>query len=234
MLEVDGLRAGYGKAEVLHGISFRVPEGGMMALLGRNGMGKTTTLSTLMGINGARAGRITVAGEDVTGAAPTRIARLGVGYVPEGRRIFPNLSARENLLATARPAVGGAQEWTQERVLALFPPLAERLSSMGNLLSGGEQQMLAIGRALMTNPRVLILDEATEGLAPVVRHAIWDALSTLKSAGLTLLVVDKYLDQILPLADTALVLERGTAAWSGTGREAVAARDTIEQLIAVH
>jgi len=229
MLAVEDLHAGYGKAEVLHGVSFALREGDVLALLGRNGMGKTTTLNTVMGILRARAGRIAVAGADVTNERPARIARRGVGYVPEGRRIFPNLSARENLLAVARPG-----PWTLERVLALFPPLAPRIDAMGNLLSGGEQQMLAIGRALMTNPRILVLDEASEGLAPVIRHTIWEAISRLAGEGLTILLVDKNLDQILALASRVVVLERGAVAFCGERASAAARRAEIENLISVH
>lgn len=233
MLSVTDLRAGYGKAEVLHGISFDVAEGEMLALVGRNGMGKTTTLTAVMGIADKRGGLVRLAGRDMTNVPPSTIARSGVGFVPEGRRIFPNLTARENLLAAARPATSG-EGFTVERVVDLFPPLAPRLAAMGNLLSGGEQQMLAIGRALMTNPRLLILDEASEGLAPVIRAAIWDALKTLAADGLTLVVVDKYLDLILDLADQVVVLERGRVAWHGRQGEAAQARNLIETMIAVH
>ena len=231
MLQVRDLHAGYGKAEVLHGISLDLPRGEVMALLGRNGMGKSTTLNTIMGLLAARGGAVSIDGKAVTGLRPSAIARLGVGYVPEGRRIFPNLTLRENLEAVSRAAEEGP--WGIEAVADLFPALAPRFESMGNVLSGGEQQMLAIGRALMTNPRLLILDEATEGLAPVVRKAIWAALTRLAAEGLTILVVDKNLDRLLSLSNRVVVLERGRIAWSGNRAEASADRRDIEALMSV-
>ena len=231
MLQVRDLHAGYGKAEVLHGISLDLPRGEVMALLGRNGMGKSTTLNTIMGLLAARGGAVSIDGKAVTGLRPSAIARLGVGYVPEGRRIFPNLTLRENLEAVSRAAAEGP--WGIEAVADLFPALAPRFESMGNVLSGGEQQMLAIGRALMTNPRLLILDEATEGLAPVVRKAIWAALTQLAAEGLTILVVDKNLDRLLSLSNRVAVLERGRIAWSGNRAEASADRRDIEALMSV-
>ena len=232
MLQVRDLHAGYGKAEVLHGISLDLPRGEVMALLGRNGMGKSTTLNTIMGLLAARGGAVSIDGKAVTGLRPSAIARLGVGYVPEGRRIFPNLTLRENLEAVSRAAAEG-RPWGIEAVADLFPALAPRFESMGNVLSGGEQQMLAIGRALMTNPRLLILDEATEGLAPVVRKAIWAALTRLAGEGLTILVVDKNLDRLLSLSNRVAVLERGRIAWSGNRAEASADRRDIEALMSV-
>ena len=232
MLQVRDLHAGYGKAEVLHGISLDLPRGEVMALLGRNGMGKSTTLNTIMGLLAARGGAVSIDGKAVTGLRPSAIARLGVGYVPEGRRIFPNLTLRENLEAVSRAAAEG-RPWGIEAVADLFPALAPRFESMGNVLSGGEQQMLAIGRALMTNPRLLILDEATEGLAPVVRKAIWAALTQLAAEGLTILVVDKNLDRLLSLSNRVVVLERGRIAWSGNRAEASADRRDIEALMSV-
>ena len=232
MLQVRDLHAGYGKAEVLHGISLDLPRGEVMALLGRNGMGKSTTLNTIMGLLAARGGAVSIDGKAVTGLRPSAIARLGVGYVPEGRRIFPNLTLRENLEAVSRAAAEG-RPWGIEAVADLFPALAPRFESMGNVLSGGEQQMLAIGRALMTNPRLLILDEATEGLAPVVRKAIWAALTQLAAEGLTILVVDKNLDRLLSLSNRVAVLERGRIAWSGNRAEASADRRDIEALMSV-
>ena len=231
MLQVRDLHAGYGKAEVLHGISLDLARGEVMALLGRNGMGKSTTLNTIMGLLAARGGAVSIDGKAVTGLRPSAIARLGVGYVPEGRRIFPNLTLRENLEAVSRAAAEGP--WGIEAVADLFPALAPRFESMGNVLSGGEQQMLAIGRALMTNPRLLILDEATEGLAPVVRKAIWAALTRLAAEGLTILVVDKNLDRLLSLSNRVVVLERGRIAWSGNQSEAMADRRDIEALMSV-
>ncbi|WP_029004880.1 ABC transporter ATP-binding protein [Azorhizobium doebereinerae] len=217
MLELDGIDAGYGGAQVLFGLSFAVRAGEVVTLMGRNGMGKTTALRTLFGLLPATAGRILINGRDMTGAPPHRIAAAGLGYVPEGRQIFPRLTVMENLVATARPGTG--RGWTLERVLALFPRLGERAHNMGPQLSGGEQQMLAIGRALMTNPDLLVLDEATEGLAPVVRADIWRALAALRAEGLAILVVDKNLDALLRLADRHVVMEAGRLAWSGTTAE---------------
>jgi branched-chain amino acid transport system ATP-binding protein len=218
MLEVSGLEAGYGDGRVLFGVDFTVGAGEVVTLLGRNGMGKTTTLSAVMGILRAQAGTIRLDGAPIQRLPPYRIARLGLGLVPEGRQVFPNLFVRENLVATARPG-----RWTLGAVLKLFPALRERLDSLGGLLSGGEQQMLAIGRALMTNPRLLILDEATEGLAPRIRVEIWRVLGTLKAAGQAILVVDKNIAPLLRLADRHYILERGRTVWSGTSTELAAA-----------
>ena len=231
MLRVRDLRAGYGKAEVLQGVSLELPKGEVLALLGRNGMGKSTTLNTIMGILAARTGSVAIDGVAVANAGPARIARLGVGYVPEGRRVFPNLTLRENLEAVTRKSAAGA--WNVEEVVGLFPALEPRLPSLGKVLSGGEQQMLAIGRALVTNPRLLVLDEATEGLAPVVRKTIWAALARLADGGLTILIVDKNLDRLLSLAHRVVVLERGRVAWSGDRATACAERSTIEALVAL-
>ena len=214
MLEATGLVAGYGPMTVLRGVSLTVREGEVATLLGRNGMGKTTTIRALMGLIRPSAGVIRFAGETLTGAAPHRIARAGLGLVPEGRRVFPTLTVDENLVATARPG-----PWTLHRVAELFPRLAERRRHLGSQLSGGEQQMLAIGRALMTNPRLLILDEATEGLAPLIREEIWQCLVRLKAEGQSILVVDKNLDALRRIADRHTVIERGEIAWSGTAAE---------------
>ena len=214
MLAVSGLEASYGESQVLFGVEFDLAEGEVVTLLGRNGMGKTTTVSAIMGLVRRRSGRILLAGEEIHALAPHRIARLGVGLVPEGRQIFPNLSVRENLVATAAQRAGGG--WTLERVLALFPALRERLGNLGALLSGGEQQMLAIGRALMTNPRLLILDEATEGLAPVIRDEIWRVLTRLKAAGLSILIIDKNVEALAAFADRHYILEKGRVVWSGS------------------
>ena len=212
MLKCEGLKAGYGEAQVLHGIDLEIGAGEVATLLGRNGMGKTTTISAIFGLLPARGGRVQVGGQDLTGAAPHRIARAGLGLVPEGRQIFPTLNVRENLIATARPGA-----WSLDRVLELFPRLGERAGHMGNQLSGGEQQMLAIGRALMTNPRLIVLDEATEGLAPVVRAEIWRCLEALKAEGQSILVVDKNVNVLRRLADRHFVIERGRTVWSGDG-----------------
>jgi len=215
LLEIEQLVAGYGQSQVLFDVSLHVEQGQVVSLLGRNGMGKTTTLSTIAGMLDARSGRLRVCGTDVTGWDAFKIAKLGIGVVPEGRQIFPNLTTRENLIATAANRFDNTNPWTLERVLELFPNLTDRLGFMGNLLSGGEQQMLAIGRALMTNPRLLILDDATEGLAPQVRTVIWQSLSTLKRSGLGILLVDKHVHDLLPLVDRHHVMEKGRIVWSG-------------------
>jgi branched-chain amino acid transport system ATP-binding protein len=218
MLEVSGLEAGYGDGRVLFGVDVAVDAGEVVTLLGRNGMGKTTTFSAVMGILRAQAGTIRLDGVPIQRLPSYRIARLGLGLVPEGRQIFPNLSVRENLVATARSG-----RWKLDAVLDLFPALRERQGQLGALLSGGEQQMLAIGRALMTNPRLLLLDEATEGLAPRIRADIWRVLGTLKAAGQAILIVDKNIAPLLRLADRHYILERGRTVWSGTSAELAAA-----------
>lgn len=210
LLELQGLETFYGASQALFGVDLDVKEGEVVALMGRNGMGKTTTINSILGLVRPRSGAISFAGKAIFGMRPHRIARLGLGLVPEGRRCFPNLTVWENLVATAR---GSA--WTLEKVVALFPRLGERRDQYANTLSGGEQQMLAIGRALMTNPSLLILDEATEGLAPVIRQDIWSAIRTLKAAGQSILVVDKTLSELLPVADRCFVLEKGTTVFAG-------------------
>jgi len=215
LLELRSVEAGYGASQVLFGIDLVVREGEVATLLGRNGMGKTTTLRALFGLIPVKGGEIRFAGEALHGRATDAIARLGIALVPEGRQIFPNLTVRENLEAFAENRSRATSPWSAARVLALFPRLAERARAMGNQLSGGEQQMLAIGRALMTNPRLLILDEATEGLAPLVRDDIWRCLAELKRAGHTILVIDKYVDRLVQLADQHTILERGRVVWRG-------------------
>ncbi|UDF37801.1 UNVERIFIED_ORG: ABC transporter ATP-binding protein [Shinella sp. XGS7] len=215
MLEVSGLEACYGRSQVLFGLDLRVEQGQVVTLLGRNGMGKSSTLKCLTGWMAPSGGRIRFAGEDVTGWGADRIARLGLAIVPEGRQVFPNLSVREHLEAFAANRSGAREPWDVERVFALFPRLQERSGNMGNQLSGGEQQMLAIGRALVTNPRLMILDEATEGLAPLIREEIWRCLATLRAAGQTILVVDKYVKRLIRLADQHSILERGRVVWQG-------------------
>jgi branched-chain amino acid transport system ATP-binding protein len=200
---------------VLFGVTLDVHRGEVVTLLGRNGMGKTTTVRSIMGLTPPERGSIRFRGEEVRGMPPYRIGRLGVGLVPEGRRIFGNLTAHENLVATAARS-DSAEPWTLDRVYQLFPRLAERSRSMGSQLSGGEQQMLAIGRALMTNPTLLIMDEATEGLAPMVRDEIWDCLTRLKALGYSILLIDKNLDNLLELADRHYILEKGKDVWTGT------------------
>jgi branched-chain amino acid transport system ATP-binding protein len=218
MLAVEKLQAGYGPAQVLFDVSFAVGAGEVVTLLGRNGMGKTTTIRTLMGLLPARGGSATFDGERLTALPPYRIARRGLGLVPEGRMIFPTLSVEENLVATAAARFGEAR-WTLPRIYDFFPRLVERRANMGNQLSGGEQQMLAIGRALMTNPKLLILDEATEGLAPLIRAEIWACLEKLKGEGQAILLVDKHLDALTRIADSHVVIEKGRVVWTGTSAE---------------
>ncbi len=233
MLSVEDLRASYGAAPVLQGVSLAVAPGEVVALLGRNGMGKTTTIRAIMGLlpsQGGRiaGGRIVVAGAEVTGQPPHRIARRGLGLVPEGRQVFPTLTVEENLTATAATR-DTAPRWTLAAIYALFPRLAERRRNLGSQLSGGEQQMLAIGRALMTNPSLLILDEATEGLAPLIRAEIWSVLARLKADGEAILVIDKSLAALLRLADRHVILEKGRSVWSGSSAALAASpelRDT--------
>jgi len=215
MLRLEGLTASYGESQVLFGVDLSVAAGEVVSLMGRNGMGKTTTVATVMGILRAGGGRVRLDGKAIEQLPSYRIAQLGLGLVPEGRQVFPNLSVAENLVATAANRCGASRPWTLERVLALFPALAERRGSLGGLLSGGEQQMLAIGRALMTNPRLLILDEATEGLAPLVRAEIWRVLATLKAAGQSILIIDKNVAALTRLADRHYMLEKGRVVWSG-------------------
>ena len=227
MLSVQNLAAGYGPAQVLYDISFEVRPGEVVTLLGRNGMGKTTTILTLMGLVAARGGAARFDGLSLIGLPPYRVAQTGLGLVPEGRQIFPALTLEENLIATAA-ARFGPPRWTIERIYTLFPKLAERRLHMGNQLSGGEQQMLAIGRALMTNPKLIILDEATEGLAPLVRTEVWAGLARLKAEGQAILLVDKHLDALQRLADRHVVIEKGHVVWSGTSA-ALAADPTVRQ-----
>jgi branched-chain amino acid transport system ATP-binding protein len=215
MLAVSGLEAAYGASQVLFGMELRIGAGEVATLLGRNGMGKTTTVKSILGLIPIRAGTILFEGRPIHGMPSYRIARLGIGLVPEGRHIFPNLTVRENLVATASNRTGSGEPWTYGRILDLFPALAERAETSGSLLSGGEQQMLAIGRALMTNPRLLILDEATEGLAPLIRAEIWRCLARLKALGLAILIIDKNLAALTRLADRHHIIEKGRIVWQG-------------------
>jgi branched-chain amino acid transport system ATP-binding protein len=233
LLELDGVECCYGLSQVLFGVSLRIAPGEMVTLMGRNGMGKTTTVRSIMGLTPARAGAIRFDGRDIRGMPSFRIAQLGIGLVPEGRQIFPNLSARENLVATASNRTDAADPWTLERVCDLFPRLGERLTSMGNQLSGGEQQMLAVGRALMTNPRLLILDEATEGLAPLIRAEIWACLTRLKEAGQSILVIDKNVEALTRIADRHTMIERGRVVWTGTSAELAAAPDVQHRYLGI-
>ena len=214
LLELEGVETCYGLSQVLFGMSMSIGQGEVVTLLGRNGMGKTTTVRSVLGLTPARAGVIRFAGQEVRGLESFRIAKLGIGLVPEGRQIFPNLSVHENLVATARG--NGGAHWTLERVFELFPALAARRSNMGNQLSGGEQQMLAIGRALMTNPQLMILDEATEGLAPLIRAEIWRCLKQLRADGQAILVIDKNVGALIKLADRHHIVEKGRVVWTGT------------------
>ncbi len=231
VLAVDNIETCYGLSQVLFGVSLSIAPGEMVTLMGRNGMGKTTTVRSIMGLTPARAGRIRFDGHDIRGLPPYRVAKLGIGLVPEGRQIFPNLTVRENLLATAVARAGA--HWTLDAVYDLFPRLAERAASMGNQLSGGEQQMLAIGRALMTNPRLLILDEATEGLAPLIRAEIWRCLARLKESGLAILVIDKNVGALMRVADRHFLIERGRVVWSGASAALAAAPDIQHRYLGV-
>ena len=224
LLAVRGLHAGYGSSEVLFGVDLEVGPGAIVGVLGRNGMGKTTLVRSLMGQLRPSAGSIEFDGTAIAGWPANRVARIGVALVPEGRQVFANLSVAEHLSAFARPDANGASAWTPSRVLALFPALQERLQHSGSQLSGGEQQMLAIGRALVTNPRLLLLDEATEGLAPLVREHIWRALAELRGAGLAMIVIDKYVERLIALADHHLIVEKGRVAWRGSSAELAADR----------
>ena len=233
MLKVEGLQAAYGSSQVLFGISLEVNAGEVIALLGRNGMGKTTTINSIMGIKSAIGGSVTFEGQSISAAPSYRIARLGLGLVPEGRQVFPNLTVQENLVAIASNRRGDPTPWTLERIYDMFPNLAERRSSMGNLLSGGEQQMLAIGRALMTNPKLLILDEATEGLAPLIRQDIWACLRRIREDGLSILVVDKNINELEKLANRHYVLEKGRVVWNGDSTALKADKAMQQQYLGV-
>jgi branched-chain amino acid transport system ATP-binding protein len=233
MLSLDNLETGYGDVRVLFGMQLRVEAGEVVTLVGRNGMGKTTTVKAVLGLLPVMGGGISFDGASLAGLPPHAIARLGIGLVPEGRQVFPTLSVEENLVATAANRRGHASPWTLERVRALFPRLGERRSQSAGTLSGGEQQMLAIGRALMTNPRLLILDEATEGLAPIIREDIWRCLGELKAQGLSILVIDRNLDALMRLADRHYVVEKGRTVWSGDSEALRAKRAEIEQRIGV-
>jgi branched-chain amino acid transport system ATP-binding protein len=233
LLQVRDIEAHYGSSQALFGVSFDVHAGELVTLIGRNGMGKSTTVKTVMGMMAPRAGTIRFADASIEGRPSYQVARAGLGLVPEGRQIFPNLSVRENLVATARGRTGDRPPWTLERVYAMFPRLEQRSTNPGGNLSGGEQQMLAIGRALMTNPQLLILDEATEGLAPLLRSEVWRCLEGLKAAGLSLVVIDKNLGPLLRLADRHYILEKGRVVWSGTSAELRAQKDALHAYIGV-
>jgi branched-chain amino acid transport system ATP-binding protein len=233
MLKVEGLQARYGRSRVLSDISLSVGEGEVVTLLGRNGMGKTTTIRSIMGLVPPLAGTIAFADVAIAGQTPEAIARRGIGLVPEGRQVFPLLTVEENLVATAANRLGRAEAWTLTRIYQLFPRLAERTRQMGRTLSGGEQQMLAIGRALMTNPRLLILDEATEGLAPLLRVEIWNCLADLKARGQSILIVDKNLQVLKRLADRHFIIEKGRTVWSGDGAAMTRDADTVHRYVGI-
>lgn len=233
MLSVSGIETFYGVSQALFGVSLDVRKGQVVALLGRNGMGKTTTVNSIMGLNAPRTGEIRFNERSLHGLPSHAIARAGLALVPEGRRIFPNLTLRENLVATAANRRGTANPWNISRIFEMFPTLAERADNMGNALSGGEQQMLAIGRALLTNPELLILDEATEGLAPMIRAEIWRCLAALKSEGLAILVIDKNLDALMRLADWHYIMEKGQIVWSGDSMALTAAPELRARYLGV-
>lgn len=219
LVDARGIHSYYGASHVLHGVDFAVRRGEAVALMGRNGMGKSTLLKSILGLVRARSGTVSIKGLDMTRAAPHAIARAGIAYVPEGRGVFPNLSVRENLIMAARPGTDGSRVWTLERVLGIFPRLAERLGHGGDQISGGEQQMLSIGRALLTNPELLILDEATEGLAPKISREIWRIIRQIKEAGIATVIVDKNFLAISAVADRAMILVKGATVFSGTSVE---------------
>ena len=227
MLAIQGLHAGYGHSQVLHGIDLAIAEGEVVSLMGRNGMGKTTTIRCLMGLLRGQ-GTLTFRGRDIARLPPHAIARLGIGLVPEGRQVFPTLTVRENLVATSRPGA-----WNVAGIEAVFPRLAERAGQLAATLSGGEQQMLAIGRALMTNPVLLVLDEATEGLAPLIRAEIWGCLARLKAQGQSILIVDKHLAALRTLADRMTVIEKGRTVWTGTPADLDAAPEVAHRFLGV-
>jgi branched-chain amino acid transport system ATP-binding protein len=233
LLEVADIETSYGLSRVLFGVSLAIAPGEVVSLMGRNGMGKTTTVRSIMGLTRSAAGSIRFAGTEIRDLPAYRIAKLGLGLVPEGRQVFPNLTARENLVATAANRCGAADPWTLDKVFALFPRLAARAGAMANLLSGGEQQMLAVGRALMTNPRLLILDEATEGLAPLVRDEIWRCLELLRGRGQSILVIDKNVDALTRIADRHYLIERGRVVWTGTSLALASAPDIQHRYLGV-
>jgi branched-chain amino acid transport system ATP-binding protein len=233
MLAVENLNTYYGDSHILQGVGLTIGRGEAIGLLGRNGMGKTTLIRSVMGYVKPRSGRVAWEGREITGAPPERVARLGVGYVPEGRGIFPNLSVRENLVMAARPPQQGAPSWTCERVLETFPRLAERLGHGGQQLSGGEQQMLSIGRALMTHPQLLILDEATEGLAPLIVAEIWRVIALIRESGISTLIVDRNYQQVLAHTDRAVVLEKGKVVLEGESATLAADAEALSKVLGV-
>ena len=233
MLEINGLETAYGQSQVLFGMELNVGKGEVVTLLGRNGMGKTTTLHSVMGLVPSRSGNIRFQGQELRELPSYQIAKTGLSLVPEGRQIFPNLTVHENLVATASNRSQSENPWNLDRVFDLFPRLPNRIHNMGNQLSGGEQQMLAIGRALMTNPKLLILDEATEGLAPLIRNEIWNCVGSLKSAGQSILLVDKNIDALTRIADRHYIIEKGKVVWKGTSSELQGDQDLQHRFLGV-
>ena len=233
MLEINGLETAYGQSQVLFGMELNVGKGEVVTLLGRNGMGKTTTLHSVMGLVPSRSGNIRFQGQELRELPSYQIAKTGLSLVPEGRQIFPNLTVHENLVATASNRSQSENPWNLDRVFDLFPRLPNRIHHMGNQLSGGEQQMLAIGRALMTNPKLLILDEATEGLAPLIRNEIWNCVGSLKSAGQSILLVDKNIDALTRIADRHYIIEKGKVVWKGTSSELQGDQDLQHRFLGV-
>ena len=233
MLEINELETAYGQSQVLFGMELNVGKGEVVTLLGRNGMGKTTTLHSVMGLVPSRSGNIRFQGQELRELPSYQIAKTGLSLVPEGRQIFPNLTVHENLVATASNRSQSENPWNLDRVFDLFPRLPNRIHHMGNQLSGGEQQMLAIGRALMTNPKLLILDEATEGLAPMIRNEIWNCVGSLKSAGQSILLVDKNIDALTQIADRHYIIEKGKVVWDGTSSELQVDQDLQHRFLGV-
>jgi branched-chain amino acid transport system ATP-binding protein len=233
LLELDGVQTTYGFSQVLHGISLAIAPGEVVTLMGRNGMGKTTTVRSIMGLTRAMAGSIRFGGREIRTLPAYQVAKLGIGLVPEGRQVFPNLTARENLVATAANRAGAAEPWTLAKVCELFPRLSERLGATANLLSGGEQQMLVIGRALMTNPRLLILDEATEGLAPLIAQEIWRIVRTIRETGIAAIIVDKNFAAVSALTDRNVILVKGQVIFTGSGSELKSKPEFLQQHLGV-
>ncbi|KAB2778273.1 ABC transporter ATP-binding protein [Brucella anthropi] len=233
MLKIEGLQAAYGHSQVLFDVSLEVNEGELVTLMGRNGMGKTTTIRTLMGLLAPKGGQVQIAGRDTTSYSPEKVARLGVGLVPEGRQIFPTLTVRENLVATASKRCKRQSPWDLAKIYALFPRMQERADQTAGTLSGGEQQMLAIGRALMTNPHLLILDEATEGLAPVIRTEIWHCIMQLREMGQSILLIDKNIAVLKKLADRHYIVEKGRTVWRGTSADLERDREQVHAYVGI-
>jgi branched-chain amino acid transport system ATP-binding protein len=233
IIEALGLHTYYGASHILHGVSLTIRRGETISLMGRNGMGKTTLLRSLLGLTAPRQGTVRVYGRDMSGGPPQKVVRAGIAFVPENRGIFPNLTVRENLVMAARPGPDGRRDWDLDRVLATFPRLAERMTHLGNHLSGGEQQMLTVGRALMTNPELILLDEATEGLAPLIRKEIWSVIRQIKESGIASVIVDKDMKALLKVADRNIILSKGRIVWEGSPEELAADPEIHKQHLGV-